>query len=354
MGLARNWSSTILLATALCLSHFAIATTTTAPVNDLDLFAAEGKKLDPGRIAQLEDVVRADPRDAATRAKLLGFYSLRPGDDVDRRVRHALWMMENRPGDPFVASDYCRIDPAADGPAYGQAKAIWTRLLSDRPDDTDVIRNAAAFFVTTDDAMSERLLRHAATLQPSEPEWPERLAVLYERQTRTHHQPAKAAARALEQRLQACHLTGEAAPRFHRFIEAPRDAVRAGDYIQAKKLAQQLMLTATAFRDDEQYGWALHVANIVLGRVAVHTGDVDTGNTYLIAAGQVPPSPQLRDMGPDMSLAKELLQFNQRRMVRDYLNECEKIWPAGTSRLRAWASKVEAEGKADFGAQALD
>jgi hypothetical protein len=350
MQLARNWSLTILLAMTLCSPRVVLATTT-APFQDLTSIAAEGKKLDVGRAERLEDAVRADPHDAATRAKLLGYYALRPGEESERRLRHMLWMIQNRPDDPFVASDYCRVDPA-DMAAYAQATAAWKRLLADRPDDVGVIRNAADFFAPSDDSKSEQLLLRAADLLPNSPEWPERLAVLYER--RASHGGGKAAEQALAARLHACDLTTEAVPRFHRFIEAPRDAVRAGDYVQAKKLAQQLLLTATAFRDDEQYGWAQHVANIALGRVAVHTGDVDTGNSFLIAAGQVPASPMLGSRGPDMSLAKELLRYDQRRIVHDYLNECEKVWPAGTSRLRAWAAKVEAEGKADFGAQALD
>lgn len=352
MRFIRSWRLGV-LAVACCRAGSVAATT--GPSRDLTQVAEQGRKIDAKQAARLEDASRADPGDAYTRASLLGFYSLRPGDDRQRRLRHVLWMVLNNPTDAFAASGYCALDPGSDADGYAQAKAIWTKHLSAQPDDLRILRNASTFFLPSDDAMAEQLLAHAAELAPKDTEWPERLALLYERRaSRSREGRAKAAGQALAQRLHACYLSGEALPRFRLFIEAPRDAVRAGDFIQAKKLAQQLVNTAAVFRDDPDFGWAMHIANIVFGRVALHTGDVDTANTFLIAAGEVATSPRLAASGPDMSLAKELLGHGQRRMVRDFLVSCERLWPAGSARLKAWQSSVAENGKAEFGAQAIE
>src|SRR5438309_5028018 len=106
----RNWSLAV-LAAATFLSPHAIATTATAPASvDLARSAGDGKKLDAAQVERLEEAARIDPTDAAVRAKLLGYYSLRLGDEPARRLRHVLWMIQNRPTDAFVASDYCRFD----------------------------------------------------------------------------------------------------------------------------------------------------------------------------------------------------------------------------------------------------
>jgi hypothetical protein len=335
-----------------------VAASETRPSADLMQAAFDGSKWARDEAQRVEASLRQNSDDATARAKLLGFYSLRTAEDAARRLPHVLWMIQNHPTDPIAGSTYCRIDPDIDPGGFAQVRSIWQKNETKWPDDPLVLRNAAIFIAGVDDDEAERILSHGAELQPKQAEWSERLAAVYERKALRPGLPRadreKATWNALGQRERAYLLTHDASHRFQIFLEMPRDAVRAGDFLQAKKLAQQSLQMAVMLHDDPEYGTAVHVANNVLGRVALHTGDVDTANSFLLAAGKVPGSASLANAGPDMSLAKELLKRGQRRTVREYMDACERLWTSGGTRMRAWIATVDAGDVPDFGTQALE
>ncbi len=47
---------------------------------------------------------------------------------------------------------------------------------------------------------------------------------------------------------------------------------------------------------------------------------------YLIAAGKSPGSPQMDSFGPNMTLAKDLLEKGERDAVLEYFMRCRKFW----------------------------
>jgi tetratricopeptide (TPR) repeat protein len=316
--------------------------------------AVNSAHLTADQVRRMETSLYTSPNDAATRAKLLGYYFLRQAESIRPRLQHVLWMIQNRPADPFTATPYCRVDPDTDAAGYAQVIALWQQVLAKNPDNPAILRNAASACAPADDTLAEQWLRHGSELEPKNADWPSRLAELYEVRM-IHAAPdsrAKAATDALAQRQKAFDLEKNAANRFAIFTQMPRDAYESGDTIKAKHLAQQLLGMAENFRKDWNYGNAIHVANIVLGRVALRAGDIEAAKTDLQAAGQTPGSPQLDSFGPDMTLAQELLQHGQRQAVHDYLDACGKFWTAGTARLKSWTATVDAGGTPDFGPQA--
>ena len=66
--------------------------------------------------------------------------------------------------------------------------------------------------------------------------------------------------------------------------------------------------------------------HMVLGRVALKRGDVETAKRELLLAGATPGSPQLDSFGPNMSLAKDLLEKKQADTVIEYFALCVKFW----------------------------
>lgn len=323
----------------------------TAPSPDLTQLALNAANLTTDEARQMETALLISPNDAAVRAKLLGYYFPRQAESILPRRQQILWMIENRPTDPFTSRPYCHIDPDIDAAGYAQAIAQWRRLLARKPDDPAILRNAASACAPVDDALAQQWLDHGGELEPANPDWPLRLAELDE--LRMIHTPpetlAKIASDALAQRQKAFDLEKNATSRFAIFTEMPFDAYMTGDTIKAKHLAQQLLGMAGNFRDNWNYGNAVHIANIVLGRVALRVGDIESAKTYLRAAGQIPGSPQLDSFGPDMTLAKELLQHGQRQAVHEYLDACGKFWTTGATRLKSWTTTVDAGGMPDFG-----
>jgi tetratricopeptide (TPR) repeat protein len=322
---------------------------------DLSKAAVDGSSLSLDQVQQMEQALLVSPNNAVMRAQLLGYYYPRQVEFQQPRAVHVLWIIQHEPTDTFSGSTYCRIDPDTDAAGYAKAIALWQQIQAKDPDNTAILRNAASAFAPADDIIAETYLRHGIELQPKNPDWSLRLAILLEaRAARSPGDRVKAATEALAHRQQACDLEKNANKRFAYFTEMPRDAILANDYIRAKHLSEQLLSWVGNFRDDPNYGYAIHIGNIVLGRVALHSGDTDSAETYLTAAGDTPGSPQLTSKGPDMSLADELLKRGQRQAARDYLQQCEKFWTSGSSRLKSWIATIDAGGSPDFGAQAIE
>lgn len=73
-----------------------------------------------------------------------------------------------------------------------------------------------------------------------------------------------------------------------------------------------------------------------------------TAAGYLLEAGRTPGSPQLSSFGPNMQLARELLEAGETRPVLEYFELCRKFWPSPA--LDAWAAEVRAGQIPEFGA----
>ena len=85
------------------------------------------------------------------------------------------------------------------------------------------------------------------------------------------------------------------------------NALAKGETDKAKTYAETLLKQAESFRDDWNYGNAVHVANLVLGHIALDSGDVDEAKRFLLEAGKTPGSPQLNTFRTEYAcLAKEL------------------------------------------------
>jgi hypothetical protein len=78
--------------------------------------------------------------------------------------------------------------------------------------------------------------------------------------------------------------------------------------VEAKTFAESNLKNAKDFKNEWSYGNTIHHANLVLGRVKLFEGDVEAAKKYLELAGKTPGSAQLNSFGPNMNLAKELLE----------------------------------------------
>jgi len=108
----------------------------------------------------------------------------------------------------------------------------------------------------------------------------------------------------------------------------------------SKRLSFELLKQADNHVDDWNYGNAIHLANTLLGRIALREGDVTAAKRYLIASGQTRGSPQLNTFGPNMRLANELLRAGERGVVLEYFKHCSKFWASEFSRLNQWEKDI--------------
>ncbi len=131
------------------------------------------------------------------------------------------------------------------------------------------------------------------------------------------------------------------------------DATRAfqqGDRAGAASLARRLLVLAAEHPMRWYTGNAIHHGHLMLGRVALADGDVATARAELLASADNGGSPQLKSFGPNMRLARDLLQVGERDVVRQYLALCRSFWTYGGKRLDAWDAAIAAGQMPDFGA----
>jgi hypothetical protein len=131
-------------------------------------------------------------------------------------------------------------------------------------------------------------------------------------------------------------------------------ALAAGDNERARSYSAELMALGEAQKafpgfGPSMYSDATHIANLVLGQLALTDGDVAKAKAHLLAAGDVPGSPVLNSFGPNMLLAKELLARGEREVVVQYLLACSKFWKMQNGKLEGWQQTIAQGGTPDFG-----
>jgi hypothetical protein len=146
----------------------------------------------------------------------------------------------------------------------------------------------------------------------------------------------------------AAASTGE--NRFYALDDAAKESFNVGKIEDARNYAAELLALAPQFRSDWNYGNAIQDGNLVLGRIAVREGRIEDAKMYLLKAGNGPGSPQMDTFGPNMSLAKDLLEKGERDTVLQYFGICRKFWTMDNGNLDQWSKEVKAGEIPDFGA----
>ena len=144
---------------------------------------------------------------------------------------------------------------------------------------------------------------------------------------------AEAAALILKNYEARLKTTDNSEQKFYLVTRLAPVAYSAGDMYKARSYSIGLLGMAGDFRADWNYGNAIHIGNLVLGRIALGSGDVAEAKRYLLESGKTIGSPQLNSFGPNMTLAKELLERGERQVVLDYFKLCAVFWKMENERL---------------------
>jgi tetratricopeptide (TPR) repeat protein len=314
--------------------------------------AHAGTSLTEAQAQALEARLEAQPDDLDTRTQLLGYYFRRAHESREaRRAKqaHVQWLIRNRPEAAIAGGPEARLNSAIDGEAYFEAKRLWLDQAKALDKDPRVLGNAAAFVQLEDDEKAEQLWKQAQQVEPSNDDWPGDLGRLYKR--RIYGLKAEArrplAAVALQHFERALEVTDS---RASILTDAAEVAVDAGETEKARAFALELLATPAGHWS---HGNAVHHGNLVLGRLALQSGNVAEAGQYLLKAGETPGSPNLNSFGPNMTLARELLEEGEREVVLDYFQLCSGFWKSDRGRLDNWAATVLGGGTPDFRANLI-
>jgi hypothetical protein len=127
-----------------------------------------------------------------------------------------------------------------------------------------------------------------------------------------------------------------------------RAAFAAGEWARADGLANEALEAAK----HGVFWWtgdAIHQGNIILGRLALRESKLEAAKRFLLAAGRTPGSSSLDALGPNMALAKDLLDGGETATVLAYLESCGQFWNGNRGKLAEWIALVRAGLTPDFG-----
>jgi tetratricopeptide (TPR) repeat protein len=225
---------------------------------------------------------------------------------------------------------------------FAQRRAEWLACIESSPGDVNVLEQAADFVALLDPALAQDLYQKAEAIEPDNPRWILKLAQLHSRNAQRSADPVSAAKLALAEAERALAM-GSTDGRLAQM------AFDAGDMIKARAYAEQFLSTAPTV-PAWNAGNLIHKGNLVLGRIAVRDGRIADAVRFLGRSGDTPGSPQLNSFGPNMALAKDLLEAGETSAVLDYFERCRGFWKSGGSQLDRWTAEVR-EGKVpNFGA----
>lgn len=148
-------------------------------------------------------------------------------------------------------------------------------------------------------------------------------------------------------------------------IDLAQAALEAKETELAKQHAIETLQKNTDETSDH-YGNVIHNANQILGRCALREGNLADAKAYLLKAGATPGSPQLNSFGPQLHLARELLEKGEKETVLQYLDLVSKFWASDNEEsalgnqisnehaalIAGWKREI-AEGKIPIGVQWL-
>jgi predicted S18 family serine protease len=138
--------------------------------------------------------------------------------------------------------------------------------------------------------------------------------------------------------------------RFYALDDAAKESLNVGKKDEAKAYADELASLMDKYKDDWNYGNAVQDVNIVLGRLALAEGKIDEAKADLLKAGKSSGSGVMNSFGPNMSLAKELLEKGEKDVVLEYFDLCRKFWSFHNDKLDEWSKDVKAGKIPNFGA----
>lgn len=306
-----------------------------------------GHRLNADQVAELETALEAKPDDLSSRTKLLGYYFSKgrgKGDTLKNRRKHVLWVIKNQPGSDLAALPYCGMDGVFDPEGYVEAKKLWLEQSEAHPQDPKVLGNAASFFLISDKELAEGFLKRAQKAEPGNPTWADHLGHLY---SMADDKESSVKSLAAYEKAQAADH--EKISRFYRLDNLAKAAIKADDLDKATRYARESLDGAEGFPKDWNHGNAVHHGNNVLGLVALKQGNVKLAAEHLLKAGKTPGSPQLDSFGPNMTLAKALLEKGEKDAVLEYFDLCRKFWKMGADRLDRWSKDVKAGNTPEFG-----
>ena len=319
-----------------------------APASSQDLReeARKGEDLTGAEARALEQQLAENPQNLVARARLAGYYDAQPRSVSKELSRHLLWFVKNAPESEMFEAGGPRIVPFLDPEGYAAGKQAWLGLIDEEPENVVLLRNASRFLSPSDRNLEVQFLERGEALEPSNPIWAERLGRSRWREAHNPYEGTDAATAALALAdFERAYALSDAEGCADLMPDLAIAAFAAQDQDKARTYAESMLAAAGGARNKEDY---IHYGNLVLGRIALAEENLDEAGVRLLAAGRTQGAPLRRFGGPDMALAKALLERGKTETVLRYLHLCLDFWASGEDDLLDWVVLIQAGRIPDF------
>ncbi len=134
-------------------------------------------------------------------------------------------------------------------------------------------------------------------------------------------------------------------------LEQCHESLVAGDWRSAEEELERLQGDLPEDSTHWNYGNVYYQFMSLSGLLALYRDDdLERAKGFLALSARTPASPQLSTFGPNMLLAKALLDVGEFEAVELYLKGCESFWPTGWQSLQTWQAQLRERQSPDFGA----
>jgi hypothetical protein len=144
--------------------------------------------------------------------------------------------------------------------------------------------------------------------------------------------------------------------RFRSLAELPTVALAADEIELAVKSAKELLVIGedvnwVGTHDSGRRNEAIHISNTVLGFIELEKGNIAAANDHLLASGRLEGTTpaHLATFGPNMLLAKKLIEKGEKAAPLEYFDRCAKFWQMEDGKLQNWKEAVSKGEVPDFG-----
>lgn len=312
----------------------------------------QGNRLSPQEIKTLASKAASNPTDIESHLQLLGFYSGKSilSKELQQPYQELVcWLIEHFPESAAAGNPSAQIHGGIDPTGYIRAKNLWLQKVKSNGQNIAILSNAAKFFLQSDRSTAEELLLKAQVLDPENADLCSQLAQLYRlgligRASVDERKELASKSLVQFERARALNGDGNKSSESYLLADMAKVAFDSGAIDKAKQYAERLLKHHAA---GSNAGNAIHQANLVLGRIALKSGNIEQAGKYLLASAKTDGSPNLNSFGPNMTLAKELLEKGQKDVVLEYFELCGQFWKS--DKLKQWIESVKNDGIPNFG-----
>jgi hypothetical protein len=107
-------------------------------------------------------------------------------------------------------------------------------------------------------------------------------------------------------------------------------------------------------RDHADSSSAIYTGNLILAQAALDTDDIANAKRYLLEAATTAGTPAIQEKGPDLSVARILLDRGERDAVLEYLHRAHNLWPQGVPVLERWETAIRAGRRVNFNQRSIN